>query len=211
MGDRLIKNGIEDSMKNIHAKGQVTEVAQLTDVNFFMDFSKQCGIPENWSLLGRTFIVSTINEKGEEDFDIIIRSDGVEDTQYEHLQGINPTEKSGREMYTTNGTQLVGAGKLLDKTKTLKEFATQSGHRYSITRNSEGKLGFNEIFRENKNIIQGEHVDTYTFSTDDLFTAYENAGINQENVNQAFEILNRTKQEREQRQNPDKTNNFEGK
>lgn len=211
MGDRLIKNGIEDSMKNINAKGKVTEVAELTDLSFLKDFSKQCGIPENWDLLGRTFIVSTINEKGEEDFDIIIRNDGVGDTDYEHLMGINATEKAGREMYTTNGRQLPGGAKELDKTQTLKEFTTQSGHRYSITRNAEGKLGFNEIFRENENIIQGEHVDTYTFSTDDLFREYENAGINQEDLNNAYQIINRTKAEREQAQDQTKTNNFEGR
>lgn len=211
MGDRLIKNGIEDSMKNINAKGKVTEVAELTDLSFLKDFSKQCGIPENWDLLGRTFIVSTINEKGEEDFDIIIRNDGVGDTDYEHLMGINATEKAGREMYTTNGRQLLGGAKELDRTQTLKEFTTQSGHRYSITRNAEGKLGFNEIFRENENIIQGEHVDTYTFSTDDLFREYENAGINQEDLNNAYQIINRTKAEREQAQNQTKTNNFEGR
>lgn len=125
--------------------------------------------------------------------------------------GINATEKAGREMYTTNGRQLPGGAKELDKTQTLKEFATQSGHRYSITRNAEGKLGFNEILRENENIIQGEHVDAYTFSTDDLFREYENAGINQENLNNAYQIINRMKAEREQTQNQTKTNNFEGR
>lgn len=211
MGDRLIKNGIEDSMKNVKAKGRVTEVAELTDLSFLKDFSKQCGIPENWDLLGRTFIVSTINEKGEEDFDIIIRNDGVGDTEYEHLMGIDATEKSGREIYTTNGKQLPGGVKELDKTQTLKEFVTQSGHRYSITRNAEGKLGFNEIFRENENIIQGEHIDAYTYSTDDLFRAYQSAEINQEDLNNAYELLNRTKEERQQAQNQTRTNNFEGR
>lgn len=207
MGDRLIKNGIEDSLKS----GKVTEVAQLTDMSFLKDFREQCGIPENWDLNGRTFIVSTMNEKGEEDFDIIIRNDGAGDTEYEHLMGINATDKSGREMYTTNGRQIPGGAEELDKTQTLKEFMTKSGHRYTITRNAEGKLGFNEIFRENENIIQGQHIDAYTYSTDDLVSAYENAGINQEDLNKAYETLNRTKAEREQTQNQTKTNNFEGR
>lgn len=207
MGDRLIKNGIEDSLKS----GKVTEVAQLTDMSFLKDFREQCGIPETWDLNGRTFIVSTINEKGEEDFDIIIRNDGAGDTEYEHLMGINATDKSGREMYTTNGRQIPGGADELDKTQTLKEFMTKSGHRYTITRNAEGKLGFNEIFRENENIIQGQHIDAYTYSTDDLVSAYENAGINQEDLNKAYETLNRTKAEREQTQNQTKTNNFEGR
>ena len=207
MGDRLIKNGIEDSLKS----GKVTEVAQLTDMSFLKDFREQCGIPETWDLNGRTFIVSTMNEKGEEDFDIIIRNDGAGDTEYEHLMGINATDKSGREMYTTNGRQIPGGAEELDKTQTLKEFMTKSGHRYTITRNAEGKLGFNEIFRENENIIQGQHIDAYTYSTDDLVSAYENAGINQEDLNKAYETLNRTKAEREQTQNQTKTNNFEGR
>lgn len=207
MGDRLIKNGIEDSLKS----GKVTEVAQLTDMSFLKDFREQCGIPETWDLNGRTFIVSTMNEKGEEDFDIIIRNDGAGDTEYEHLMGINATDKSGREMYTTNGRQIPGGAEELDKTQTLKEFMTKSGHRYTITRNAEGKLGFNEIFRENENIIQGQHIDAYTYSTDDLVSAYENAGINQEDLSKAYETLNRTKAEREQTQYQTKTNNFEGR
>ena len=207
MGDRLIKNGIEDSLKS----GKVTEVAQLTDMSFLKDFREQCGIPETWDLNGRTFIVSTMNEKGEEDFDIIIRNDGAGDTEYEHLMGINATDKSGREMYTTNGRQIPGGAEELDKTQTLKEFMTKSGHRYTITRNAEGKLGFNEIFRENENIIQGQHIDAYTYSIDDLVSAYENAGINQEDLNKDYETLNRTKAEREQTQNQTKTNNFEGR
>lgn len=207
MGDRLIKNGIEDSLKS----GKVTEVAQLTDMSFLKDFREQCGIPETWDLNGRTFIVSTMNEKGKEDFDIIIRNDGAGDTEYEHLMGINATDKSGREMYTTNGRQIPGGAEELDKTQTLKEFMTKSGHRYTITRNAEGKLGFNEIFRENENIIQGQHIDAYTYSIDDLVSAYENAGINQEDLNKAYETLNRTKAEREQTQNQTKTNNFEGR
>lgn len=205
MGDRLIKNGIEDSLKS----GKVTEVAQLTDMSFLKDFREQCGIPESWDLNGRTFIVSTINEKGEADFDIIMRND-IEDS-YEYLMGINATEKSGREMYTTTGRQIPGGADELDKTQTLKEFMTKSGHRYTITRNSEGKLGFNEIFRENENIIQGQHIDAYTYSTDYLVSAYENAGINQEDLNNAYETLNRTKAEREQTHNQTKTNNFEGR
>lgn len=210
MGDRLIKNSIEDSMKS----GKVTEVAEITDMYFLKDFSEQCGIPENWDLNGRTFIVSTINEKGEEDFDIIIRDDnpgGEMDTAYEHLMGIQATGKSGREMYTTNGRQLSSGAKELDKTQSLKELMTKSGHRYAITRNAEGKLGFNEIFRENENIIQGQHVDTYTYSTEDLVRAYESAGINQEDLNNAYKTISRTKAEREQTQNKSRRNNFEGR
>lgn len=208
MGDRLIKNGIEDSLKS----GKVTEVAQLTDMSFLKDLREQCGIPENWDLNGRTFIVSTINEKGKEDFDIIIRDDGAGETSYEHLTGINATEKSGREMYTTTGIHIPGGAEELNKTQSLKEFMTKSGHRYTITRNAEGKLGFNEIFKENENIIQGQHIDAYTYSTDDfLIHAYGDTEINDEDVKKAYETIERTKSEREQTQNKGKENNFEGR
>ena len=205
MGDRLIKNGIEDSLQT----GKVTEVAEITDIDFLRDFSKQCELPENWNLIGRTFIVSTVNEKGEETFDVIIRSDP--ETKYEHLSGIENTGISGREMYTTTGRMFLGGAKELDKTNSLSEFVTKSGHHYSITRNSEGKLGFNEIFRENENIIQGQHVDAYTFSTEDLMRAYENAKVSPEDLNNAFETLNRTKAEREQTHNQAENNNSEGR
>lgn len=207
MSDRLIKNGIEDSLKS----GKVTEVAQLTDISFLSDFAKQCGISEDWDLTGRTFIISTINEKGEEDFDIIIRND-IGDTEYEHLMGgINSTDKRGREMYTTTGRTILGGTEELNKTTSLKEFITQSGNRYAITRNAGGKLGFNEIFRENENIIQSQHIDTYTYSTDELAKAYKIAGINQEDLNNAYEILNRTKAEREQTQNQTENKNYESR
>ena len=125
--------------------------------------------------------------------------------------GISDTGKNGREMYTTNGRQIPGGAEELDKTQTLKEFMTKTGHRYSITRNSEGKLGFNEIFRENENIIQGQHIDAYTYSTDDLVQAYGEAEINDEDVKRAYETIERTKAEREQAQNKGKENNFEGR
>lgn len=205
MGDRLIKNGIEDSLQG----EKVTEVAEITDIDFLRDFSKQCELPENWNLIGRTFIVSTVNEKGEETFDVIIRSDP--ETKYEHLSGIENTGISGREMFTTTGRMIPGGAKELDKTNSLSEFVTKSGHRYSITRNAEGKLGFNEIFRENENIIQGQHVDAYTFSTEDFIRAYENAQVSQEDLNNAFETLNRTKAERERTHNQEKNNSFEGR
>lgn len=194
MSDRLIKNGIEDSLKNVN----VTEVAKLTDDSFLSDFREQCGIPDDWDLNGRTFIISTINEKGEEDFDIIIRNDGAGDTEYEHLMGIQATGKSEREMYTTTGRQIAGGLKELDKTKSLKEFVTKSGHRYAITRNAEGKLGFNEIFREKDNIIQAEHVDTYTYSTDDLVQKYKDTEINEQDLGEAYSTIDRTKKEKEE-------------
>ena len=64
---------------------------------------------------------------------------------------------------------------------------------------------------ENENIIQGQHVDAYTFSTEDLMRAYENAQVSQEDLNNAFETLNRTKAEREQTHNQAKNNSFEGR
>ena len=207
INDRLIKNGREDSMQN----GKVTEVALITDMEFLKDLAEQCEIPEGWDLNGRTFVISTINEKGEEDFDIIIRSDGGGETEYEHLMGIDTTEKSSKEMYTTNGRRLPGGAKVLDKTKSLKEFITKSGHRYTITRNAEGKLGFDEIFKENENIIQAEHIDTYTYSTDDLTRAYKSMEIDQEDLNKAYDTINRTKAERAYTQNKTKTNKFKGR
>ena len=56
-----------------------------------------------------------------------------------------------------------------------------------------------------------KHVDTYTYSTDDLVQAYGEAEINDEDVKRAYETIERTKAEREQAQNKGKENNFEGR
>lgn len=63
---------------------------------------------------------------------------------------------------------------------------------------------------ENKK-IQNDISIINTQNTDDLLSTYKNAGINQEDINKAYETLNRTKAEREQTQNQTKTNNFEGR
>jgi len=206
LGDKFLKSEIESSMNN----GKVTEVSQITDWQFLEDFVKQTG-HDDWNLIGRAFLISTLDKEGNEDFDIIFQDNA---DAFHSLDGINPTEKSGREMYTTTGRKLVsnqGALDELDKRSSLKEFVTKDGHRYSITRDKEGRLGFNEIFRENENIISSKHVDTYTYSTDDLVQAYGEAEINDEDVKRAYETIERTKAEREQAQNKGKENNFEGR
>ena len=206
LGDKFLKSEIESSMNN----GKVTEVSQITDWNFLKDFVKQTG-HDDWDLSGRAFLISTLDKDGNEDFDIIFQDNA---DAFHSLDGIKPTEKSGREMYTTTGRKLVsnqGALDELDKRSSLKEFITKDGHRYSITRDKEGRLGFNEIFRENENIISSKHVDTYTYSTDDLVQAYGEAEINDEDVKRAYETIERTKAEREQAQNKGKENNFDGR
>ena len=206
LGDKFLKSEIESSMNN----GKVTEVSQITDWNFLKDFVKQTG-HDDWDLSGRAFLISTLDKDGNEDFDIIFQDNA---DAFHSLDGINPTEKSGREMYTTTGRKLVseqGALDELDKRSSLKEFVTKDGHRYSITRDKEGRLGFNEIFRENENVISSKHVDTYTYSTDDLVQAYGETEINDEDVKRAYETIERTKAEREQAQNKGKENNFEGR
>lgn len=200
MGDKLVKNSIEDSMEN----GKVIEVASILDEDFLKDFSKQCRIPEGTDLSGRTFIVSTINEKGEEDFDVIIRDDNPDEkmnTSYKQLMGIKATKNKGREMYTEAGRKLPGELQELDKTETLKEFITESGHRYSITRNAEGKLGFCEIFRENENIMQAQQIDTYTYSTDDLVSAYKSMELQQKDVSKAYETIKTDRQQTQTKDN----------
>ena len=199
--NKLIKDGIEESMNN----GKVTQVAQLTDDEFLSDFAKQCGIAENTDLHGRTFIVSTINEKGEEDFDIIIRNDP--DTKYEQLEGIEATNESNREIRKETEMTIPGGAKILETAETLKEFETKSGHRYTVTKNKEGKIGLDEIFKENENDIRGQSVNTY--STDDLSQEYINHEINQEDVERAYETMNRTKEERTQNTTEEK--DFEGR
>ncbi len=202
--DKVLKDTIENTMDD----GKVTEVAKITDMYFLYDLAQQCGLDENAHLQDRTYIVSTINEKGEENFDIIIRNDTTEnglETTFEHLSGIEPTKGSGRDMSVATGMSFAGGMQLFDKTKTLQEFETQSGHRYAISRDRDGKLGFNEIVRDNEKELRAETVDTYTYSTLDLKAIYDTVEINQEDINKAYKIVEKTKSEKkhpkEQRKN----------
>ena len=76
-------------------------------------------------------------------------------------------------MSVATGMSLAGGMQLFDKTKTLQEFETQSGHRYAISRDRDGKLGFNEIVRDNEKELR--YQDTrkfgrmYLFKKDTLF------------------------------------------
>ncbi len=206
MDDRLMKNAIEHSMKS----GKVTQVAEITDSTFLNDFAKQCNLPENYGVPRDVYIISTINEKGEEDFDIVMRYLGNDlNSVYEHYEGIEASEKNGKDMFVKDGTKLAGGMELAAKRESLKEFETKSGHRYSISRDKNGKLEFNEIFRENENRMEAKAVDTYTYSTADLLQTYQSAEINQEDINKAYKTMENTKEEKEQTNA--KKNEFEGR
>ena len=84
----------------------------------------------------------------------------------------------------------------LKKTENLKEFETESGNRYTITRDEEGNLGFNEIYRENEKITSAQHIDTYSYDVnEDLINNYKDFDINKSDVENVKEILNRSKEE----------------
>ena len=157
-------------------------------MNFYVILQISFGIPEEeeyGNLFGRTVIVATVNEKGEEDF------------KFEELKGIKGKEKEeNKEIYTTTGRKLFGNADELKKTESLKEFETESGNRYTITRDEEGNLGFNEIYIENEKITNAQHIDTYSYDVnEDLINNYKDFDINKSDVENVKEILNRSKEE----------------
>ena len=170
-------------------------------MNFYAILQSSFGIPEEeeyGDLFGRTVIVSTKNEKGEEDFNIMVSvSDDKGRIKFEELRGIKGREKEeNKEIYTTTGRKLFGNADELKKTESLKEFETESGNRYTITRDEEGNLGFNEIYRENEKITNAQHIDTYSYDVnEDLINNYKDFDINKSDVENVKEILNRSKEE----------------
>lgn len=171
-------------------------------MNFYVILQINFGIPEEeeyGNLFGRTVIVSTVNEKGEEDFNIMVSvSDEKGCIKFEELKGIKGKEKEeNKEIYTTTGRKLFEDElEEVRKTKSLKEFETNSGNRYTITRDEEGNLGFNEIFRENEKITSAQHIDTYSYDyKEDLINNYEEFDIDKSDVEKAKEIFNRSKEE----------------
>ena len=132
-------------------------------MNFYVILQISFGIPEEeeyGNLFGRTVIVSTVNEKGEEDFNIMV----------------SVSDEKGRIKF--------------------EEFERESGNRYTITRDEEGNLGFNEIYRENEKITNAQHIDTYSYDVnEDLINNYKDFDINKSDVENVKEILNRSKEE----------------
>lgn len=72
-------------------------------MNFYAILQISFGIPEEeeyGNLFGRTVIVSTINEKGEEDFNIMVSvSDEKGRIKFEELRGIKGKEKEKIRKY----------------------------------------------------------------------------------------------------------------
>lgn len=210
LADKLIKDNIETTMKC----GKVTEVAEITDHKFLEDFTKQCGISSKKEIT--PFIISTINEKGEEDFNIILRKRNHDQEKektnnnlnksfrYESLQGIYATENKGRNIITTISNIFSEKNKENQETQTLKEFQTKSGHKYAITRNEKGELCLNEIYRITSKDIYGEAVSTYTYAISDLVKAYTDLEINNTDLRNAYGMLNRTRNNEQKKEKKEK-------
>ena len=182
-------------------------------MNFYAILQISFGIPEEeeyGNLFGRTVIVSTVNEKGEEDFNIMVSvSDEKGRIKFEELRGIKFCllkffiNKIDEDVFkeidinTIFSKTISNTEKLKDNIKeSLKEFETESGNRYTITRDEEGNLGFNEIYRENEKITNAQHIDTYSYDVnEDLINNYKDFDINKSDVENAKEILNRSKEE----------------
>ena len=189
---KMKKALIEDAL----GKERVTEITEITDTKFLEDFAKQTGQGENG--LYNATIVSSINEKGEEDYDIVFADYSI--NRISTMPGIKALNKdrhniqidSGMSIPTQDGQK---GGKIYDSITNLKKFETPDGHRYAISRDSKGKLGFTEIFKEKEQLTFGKNVNTYTF--EDLKETYRSKKINQTDLNKAFDTINRTKQQQQ--------------
>lgn len=191
MADRLIKNTIEDSLK----KGKVRNITQITDRTFLEDLIKQCGLPEDYPI-DKVFMATTINEKGEEEFNLVTGFPGFENGQaitFKQFEGLEVASEKGKEISTTSNIYLPGGAMELETVTTAKEFVTKSGNRYAITKNKNGELGFSELSTENEKTSTARHVDTFA-----LMKSYENLEINEQDLSNARKTLERTKEEIEQ-------------
>lgn len=196
MAGNLLKSNIEDSMEEINAKGKITNVLQITDYAFLDDLAKQCGVEGMYYLFEGTFIVSTINEKGEEDFDIIVRNNNLAKIPYEHLKGIYKEEVTKEKAHVQSRYGLKDGDIIAEVPgNTLKEFVTENGNRYVLT-NIGGNIQFSEIYMENEKQMKADLIDTYSYKQE-LYDAYEDMDVNKEDIDRAYDELNRTREERE--------------
>lgn len=123
---------------------------------------------------------------------------------YKDLEGISTLENSNRDIAIDTEKILFGKYKKVEATKTLKEYQTESGDRYAITRDEDGNLGFSEIYseihRDDYHIMEAKEIDTYSFETKWLTDEYKEFDINTSDIENAKEILNRSKDEMEKTQ-----------
>ena len=200
MVEELIKNEVEKSLGD---GKRVTGISKVVDVNFLKELEKQCGYDKkDETLWDRVSLVSTINEKGEEDFQILEKyydEDG--NITYKDLEGISTLENSNRDIAIDTEKILFGKYKKVESTKTLKEYQTESGDRYAITRDEDGNLGFSEIYseihRDDYHIMEAKEIDTYSFETKWLKEGYDEFDINTSDIENAKEIFDRSKDEME--------------
>ena len=199
MVEELIKNEVEKSLGD---GKKVTGMSKLTDIKFLEELEKQCGFDKKGEkLLDRVSIISTINEKGEEDFQMILRELNEKgEITYKDLEGMSSLEKSNRDIGIDTGKVVFNNYEKIEETKTLKEYETETGDRYAITRDEDGNLGFNEIYREQDDILRAKEVDTYSFETKWLTDEYKEFDINTSDIENAKEIFNRSKDEMEKTQ-----------
>ena len=192
MADRLIKNCIEDSLNN----GKISDVTQITDKTFLEDLRKQCGLPDDYPI-DNVFIATIIKENGEKEFNLVTGVNGEykdgHSTEYRLFEGIHVLDDKNSKILATSNNFIEGVGMLYEQVTTEKEFVTNDGHRYAITRNENGKLGFSEFPRENEKTSTARHVDTFA-----LMKSYENLEINEQDLSNARKTLERTKEKREQ-------------
>lgn len=202
--DRLQKSILEDAL----GKNRVTEVARVTDVNFLDSFSSQIGEKE---ALDNLTIVASINENGEEEYDLafadinvyksILKDTGISKIKSLDGLGIKSIDKTNEEIFIDSGIKLpqpngtfIGQ---MDVIKNLKEFETEDGkHRYAITRDQKGNLGFTEIYKENEKETFGQ--DVRVERENDLKEIYKGANLNLTDLNKAMDIINRTKEKQQQ-------------
>ena len=167
------------------------------------ELEKQCGYDKkDETLWDRVSLVSTINEKGEEDFQILeMCYDEDGNIIYNDLEGISALENSNRDIAIDTEKIIFGKYKKVESTKTLKEYQTESGDRYAITRDEDGNLGFSEIYseihREDYHTMRSKEIDTYSFETKWLTDEYEEFDINTSDIENVKEIFDRSKDEME--------------
>ena len=196
MQDRLNRSKMRESLDI----GDVTEIAEIQDCDFLKDFYKQCGQEYNpYEPYNKIYIVSSLNEQGEQDFNIVYGNGD----NFIQLDGIEATGNSNRsiDIPLGNGAPGSGIGQMFTKTKSLKEFITNDGHRYAITRNNDGTLGFNGIYKENEHEVKAAPIKgMYEYWKKDLIDNYKKAGINQEDLDNAYKNIDNSREKEEQNQ-----------
>ena len=197
--EEIVKNMISKSFDN----RKITGITEIESQDLIKKIINQMG--SDVSPAYGLYIVSSLDEDGKEIYDIgfvnyfnnampFQKFDGIKKRKTD-IDIIKNLDNKSNGLHSLEGTE----------SKNLQEFETKDGHRYAITKNQQGELEFKEIYIEKEDYKIAEDILSHAFTTDNLKKEYQDANINQSDIEKALKSIQNkvknTEMDKEERNN----------